>query len=79
MVVRLPYTSLGVDAPKAGDCWMVNFGRDRHAGKSLECSIWSPNEFGTGLVELAAFGELYLIMAVSISVPVSQPCGFLAD
>jgi len=59
LVASIPFTVLGVEPPKTGTEWAVNFGRERQAGKSAELSIWSPNEFGTGFCEPAAFGRLY--------------------
>ena len=68
-----PFAGLGVQAPKAGDTWRMNFGRERYASSYRglqENSLWSgqpeskfdmPERFGDIL-----FGDLAL---VSVSVP----------
>ncbi len=39
--MRLPWSQLGIPAPKAGDLWNVDFRRFRHAGGTSQYSSWS--------------------------------------
>lgn len=39
--LRIPFTSLGITSPSAGETWRANFCRNRYAGGSVENSCWS--------------------------------------
>ena len=40
--IAIPFTAMTAAAPTAGDAWLANFGRERHAGKSFDLYAWKP-------------------------------------
>ena len=63
--IRIPFATLGVAAPKPGEWWLANFGRERQAqlkGKHgpPELLLWSQEE-SLGFVDPAAFGKLVFV------------------
>lgn len=40
--IQIPFASLAVKAPKSGDAWLANFGRERYAGGKPELYAWNP-------------------------------------
>jgi hypothetical protein len=66
--VRIPFAALGVEAPKPGNTWCLNLGREnyvpnpatnfRGSPKFIELSLWSPNLEARSFGTPAAFGEL---------------------
>ncbi len=59
-VVRIPFASMGVAAPKNGDVWSANFFRiDRHPSEGDEYSAWRPTlQTPADFHVAAAFGRL---------------------
>ena len=62
--VRIPFATLGAGAPKAGDIWGMNVGREHYAGTNFrgstkrELSLWSPNLESRSFQAPEAFGDL---------------------
>lgn len=66
--VRIPFAALGVEAPKPGNTWCMNLGRENYVldpatgsrgrTESIELSLWSPNLEARSFGTPAAFGEL---------------------
>lgn len=60
VVMRIPFSALGVDMPKSGDLWRANFFRiDRHEAEGDEYSAWQPTmKVPADFHVTAAFGTL---------------------
>ena len=60
-IATIPYSDLGVSAPKSGDSWFINVGREARAGKDskdFEYLLWSPNMESRSFVAPNAMGRL---------------------
>ena len=60
-IVTVPYSDIGVEAPKPGVSWYFNVGRIARAGKNpkdFEFLLWSPNMESRSLVAPGAMGKL---------------------
>ena len=60
-IVTVPYSDIGVAAPKPGVSWYFNVGRIARAGKNpkdFEFLLWSPNMESRSLVAPGAMGKL---------------------
>jgi len=63
-VMKVPFTTLGVSAPKPGTKWTMNIGREHYylnkeTGKpDRELSTWSPNPEEGGFGNISKFGML---------------------
>jgi hypothetical protein len=58
-LVKIPFKTLGVDAPKAGTFWRANFGRVHTAAPDrIERSLWSVTPGTKGMEDRNDFGEL---------------------
>ena len=63
--IRLPFSSLGVEAPKPGTWWLGNFGRERYAHskgphRRPGLFLWSQEE-SVGFVDPAALGRIRFV------------------
>ena len=60
-IATIPYSDLGVMAPKAGDTWFLNVGRIAKTGKARQVEtlmLWSPNLESRTMVAPNAMGKL---------------------
>ena len=58
-MLKIPYETLGADAPADGSAWRASFSRTHYAGDGrVEKSIWSVNPVTIGLDSLKAFGTI---------------------
>ena len=59
-IVTIPFTTLGVSAPKKGTIWTANFGREEYHNKEKypELLLWSPNPEARKFSDRDKFGEL---------------------
>ena len=57
-VVTLPFASLGVKRPEAGEKWLLNLGRETYFPGDLQVGLWNPNFEGRDLRSLEAMGTL---------------------
>lgn len=58
-LVKIPFKTLGAEAPKAGSFWRANFGRVHEAAPGqLERSLWSVQPGTRGMEEKGDLGEL---------------------
>ena len=63
--VKIPFSTMGVEAPKAGAWWLANFGRERQAQRkgihgNPELFLWSQEE-SLGFCDPAAFGKVRFV------------------
>ncbi|MFH1095538.1 MAG: DUF4838 domain-containing protein, partial [Candidatus Micrarchaeota archaeon] len=62
--VRIPFSTLGIEAPKPGSKWCMNIGREEYdpTGKDrdkLDLSLWSPNLEERSFHSRTTFGDVF--------------------